>query len=81
MKAQIKVMLKKSIADPQGMAIKNALASLGFSSVQDVRVGKFIEISLLQVERREAEQKVQKMCEMLLANQVIETFEYVLIED
>lgn len=81
MKAQIKIMLKRSIADPQGLAIQNALASLGFSSVKDVRMGKLIEVSLLNQSRVEAEREVQKMCEILLANQVIETFDYILIED
>ena len=81
MKAQIKIMLKRSIADPQGLAIQNALASLGFSSVKDVRMGKLIEVSLLNQNRVEAEREVRKMCEVLLANQVIETFDYILIED
>jgi len=46
MKARVYVTLKKSIADPQGNAIKNALVKLGYSNVEDVRIGKLIELEL-----------------------------------
>jgi phosphoribosylformylglycinamidine synthase len=72
MKAQIKIMLKKGVLDPQGKAIGQALGHLGFSGVGDVRMGKIIEI---EVANDTSEAEIKKMCDQLLANPVIEDFE------
>ena len=74
MKARVHVMLKSGVLDPQGKAIGNALASLGFSGVGDVRQGKVIEIELKETDRKKAEAAVAEMCKKLLANAVIETY-------
>lgn len=62
--------------DTQGKAIHNALLSLGFSSIKDVRIGKLIEIQLEGNSQDEVSKSVQDMCQKLLANPVIEDYSY-----
>jgi phosphoribosylformylglycinamidine synthase PurS subunit len=76
MKARVYVTLRKSIADPQGNAIKNALGKLGYTNVEEVRIGKLIELDLGDITGDEADRQLVKMCEGLLANTVIEEYEY-----
>ena len=76
MKAKVYVTLKKSVLDPQGKAVQQALSSMGFGEVKDVRVGKFIELDLGTSDKAQAEKKIKTMCEKLLANTVIEDFKY-----
>jgi phosphoribosylformylglycinamidine synthase len=74
LKAKVHVTLKNGVLDPQGKAIGNALAALGFTGVGDVRQGKFIELDLDETDPAAAETKVREMCEKLLANTVIENY-------
>ena len=74
MKARVVVTLKKSVLDPQGLAVGRALGSLGFNEVKDVRLGKIIELDLDARDASEAKKRVQDMCEKLLANTVIEEY-------
>ncbi len=76
MKVKIYVTLKKTVLDPQGKAVTNALHSLGFEKVQDARVGRYIEIELKEKSRTTAENRVHKMCDQLLANPVIEEYRF-----
>ena len=76
MKAKVYVTLKKSVLDPQGKAVQHALSSIGFSGVEDVRMGKYIELDLGAMDKAKAEQKIKTMCEKLLANTVIEEYRY-----
>lgn len=76
MKARVHVTLKKGVLDPQGKAIENALHSLGYDFVEDVRQGKFFEMELGNADKKEAGQKLKEMCERLLANTVIEDYEF-----
>ncbi len=76
MKAKVYVTLKKSVLDPQGKAVQHALSTLGFNEVKDVRMGKYIELELGDLEKAKAEQKIKTMCEKLLANTVIEEYRY-----
>ena len=76
MKAKIHVTLKKGILDPQGKAIEHALATLGYKSVGNVRVGKYMELELQETEKAKAEAQVKAMCEKLLANTIIEEYRY-----
>ena len=75
MKAHIHITLKKGVLDPQGQAIENALKTLGFDQVKNVRQGKFIEIELDEKDPEAAEKQVSKMSEQLLANTVIENYQ------
>lgn len=71
MKARVTVSLKPGVLDPQGRAIHHALEGLGFGQVEDVRVGKIIE---LDVAEGTSEEQVAEMAKKLLANTVIENF-------
>jgi phosphoribosylformylglycinamidine synthase len=71
MKARVYVTLKKGVLDPQGKAIHHALQGLGFSGINDVRAGKFIE---LDVADSVNDADIEAMCRKLLANTVIENF-------
>ena len=73
MKAKIYVVLKPGFLDAQGNTIKGALDSLGFRGVKDVRVGKYVEIELERAGTA-AQRDVERMCQKLLANPVIETY-------
>jgi phosphoribosylformylglycinamidine synthase subunit PurS len=75
-KAKIHVTLKKGILDPQGKAIEHALSTLGYNSVGNVRVGKYMELDLQETEKAKAEAQVKAMCEKLLANTIIEEYRY-----
>jgi phosphoribosylformylglycinamidine synthase len=76
MTARIWVTLKPGVLDPQGKAIAGALDSLGFSGVEDVRQGKYLEVQLDARDEAQARQDVERMCEELLANTVIETYRF-----
>lgn len=75
MKATIYISLKNGVLDPQGKAIENALGQLGFDGVDNVRQGKMIELDLADTDASEARNRLQEMCEKLLANTVIENFD------
>jgi phosphoribosylformylglycinamidine synthase PurS subunit len=79
MKARIKITLKNGVLDPQGKAIQNALASLGFTGVNDVRQGKYIEVDLAETSEASAREQVERICKDLLANTVIENYAYELV--
>lgn len=72
MKARVHVMLKAGVLDPQGEAVRHALGAMGFSGVEGVRQGKVIDLDLAEGTTRE---QVAEMCENLLANTVIESYE------
>lgn len=74
MKARVRVTLKPGVLDPQGRAIGNALNSLGFSGVGEVRQGKLIEVDLAETDPARARKQVEAMCRELLANPVIEDY-------
>jgi phosphoribosylformylglycinamidine synthase len=71
MKAKVYVTLKNGVLDPQGKAIHHALEALGFSGVNDVRQGKYIELDLAN---GTSDADIDEMCRKLLANTVIENY-------
>ncbi len=76
MKARIHVFYKDAVFDPQGNTVAQSLQRIGFSQVKAVRVGKVIDIELNSRSLDEAKRDLQKMCEKLLVNPVIESFKY-----
>lgn len=72
--ARVYVTLKPTVNDPPGLTIKSGLHSLGFSAVDSVRAGKYMEIRLDAATKDAAESAVTEMCKKLLANPVIEEF-------
>ena len=78
--AKVYVTLKPLVNDPQGRTVQGGLKNLGFTSVEDVRVGKYLEIRINEPERTKAEALVSQMCRELLANPVFEDFRFELEE-
>ena len=78
MRVIVNVRLKEGVLDPQGKAVKHALASLGFSGVEDVRVAKQIVLDIDGEDRDKIYTDVARMCDEILANTVIEDYEIVL---
>lgn len=75
MRARVFVGLRPGVLDTQGKAVANALRELGFQDVASARVGKIIELELTSSDHAAAQRDVQAMCEQLLANSVIETYQ------
>ena len=81
MKAQVYVSLKKSVLDPQGKTIHGALTKIGYQGLQEVRQGKYFEITLNGgMSRQEAELEVERIAREVLTNPVIEEFRFSLEE-
>ena len=74
MKATVQVFLKPGVLDVQGKAVENALHGLGWTDVQNVRVGRTIEFDLADGDAEKAQAEVKAMCDKLLANTVIESY-------
>ena len=74
MKARVHVMPKQGVLDPQGKAVAQALASLGFAGVGEVRQGKVIDLELTETDLARARETVDAMCRKLLANTVVESY-------
>ncbi|NGQ97029.1 phosphoribosylformylglycinamidine synthase subunit PurS [Brevibacillus sp. SYP-B805] len=79
-KAIVFVTLRESVLDPQGNAVKEALHTLGYDEVNEVRIGKYMEVALDTADRSQAEERVKEMCEKLLANTVIEDYRFEIVE-
>ena len=75
MKIAVNVHLKKGVLDPQGKAVLHALHTLGFSDVENVRVGKQILLDIDTSDKEKAINEAKKMADELLANPVIENYE------
>ncbi|MDP4552126.1 phosphoribosylformylglycinamidine synthase subunit PurS [Alkalihalobacillus macyae] len=73
-KVKVYVTLKESVLDPQGSAVKNSLHSLSYNEVEDVRIGKYMELTVKDTEN--LDQRIKEICEKLLANTVIEDYTY-----
>ncbi|ASQ30676.1 phosphoribosylformylglycinamidine synthase PurLQS, PurS subunit [Campylobacter avium LMG 24591] len=71
----VNIFLKQGVLDPQGKTIQNALHSLNFNTVKDVKVAKQIKIDLDETDKEKAKILVQNMCEEILVNTVIEDYE------
>lgn len=74
--ARIYVTLKPAVNDPQGLTVKGGLRSLGFAGVQEVRVGKYMEVRLDTADEAEARRQVDDMSRRLLSNPVIEDYRF-----
>ena len=75
MKMQVFVRLKTGVLDVQGKAVEKGLHDMGFSDVGNLRVGKLIEFEVEESDSNRAKDKVKQMCDKLLANTVIESYE------
>ena len=76
MKVKVKVLLKEGIFDPQGKAVHHAIRDLKYKGVEEVRIGKYIELTFEDMERAEIEREARDICDKLLANPVMEKFDF-----
>jgi len=76
MRIKIFVSLKSGVLDPQGKAIERSLHTLGYTEVQDVRMGKYLELNVAASSHEAAASRIREMCEKLLANPVIEDYRF-----
>jgi phosphoribosylformylglycinamidine synthase len=76
LKVKVKVVLKDGILDPQGKAVLHAINDLKFNGVNDVRIGKYVELTFEGLEKPAVETEIKDICQKLLANPVMENFEY-----
>lgn len=74
--ARVYVTPKAGVLDPQGKAVQHSLHTLGYPEVGDVRIGKYMELRLVEVSRDSAQIRLREMCERLLANRVIEDYRF-----
>jgi len=78
--AHINVMPLKELLDPQGKAVNSSLHNLGLTNLHEVRIGKHISLNVDAPNREEAENMTREACKKLLANPVMEAFEFTLTE-
>ncbi|MGB5634724.1 MAG: phosphoribosylformylglycinamidine synthase subunit PurS [Waterburya sp.] len=78
--ARIYVTLRSSVLDPAGTAVESGLKQMGYTEVESVRIGKYIELKLTAANEDEAKQHLNQMCDRLLANTVIENYCFELTE-
>lgn len=74
--AQIYVTLRPSVLDPAGTAVQSGLHHMGFDTVAQVRIGKYIEVTLDAEDEASAHQQLDQMCDQLLTNPVIENYRF-----
>lgn len=75
-RAEVYVSLRPGVNDPQGLAVRDGLRRLGYDEVEDVRVGRFVQLWLSAPDAETAERRVAAMCEQLLANPVVEQYRF-----
>lgn len=80
MRVRILVSYKDSVLDPQGQTVKNALHTLGYDFIKDVRQGKVFELDLEELSQEEIEKIIPEISDKVLANPIIEKFSWQIIE-
>ncbi len=78
--AQIYVTLRPSVLDPAGVAVQSGLSHLGYDNVEQIRIGKYIQLNITATDEDSAKQQLERICEQLLANTVIENYRFDLLE-
>jgi phosphoribosylformylglycinamidine synthase subunit PurS len=78
--AKVYVTLRPSVLDPAGTAVRSGLSHLGYDQVESVRIGKYVELSLNAPDQATAEKQLDRMCDQLLANPMIENYRFELAE-
>jgi phosphoribosylformylglycinamidine synthase subunit PurS len=74
--AQVFVTLRPSVLDPAGTAVQSGLSHLGYDNVEQIRIGKYIELILTAVDEATAKEQLDQICDQLLANPVIENYRF-----
>ncbi len=81
MRAKIYIRYKDGILDPQGTTVQHALNSMGYDAINDVSVGKYVEINFSNISKQEAEKITDESCRQLLANPNTESYKFEIVED
>jgi phosphoribosylformylglycinamidine synthase len=76
LRAEIYITLKGTVVDPQGKTVKHALESMGYRSLEEVRMGKLIVVKFNYQDKKKAAKEIEGMCRKLLANPIIEDYSY-----
>jgi len=79
--SKINISIRKTILDPQGKVVEHSLKSLGFTSIEDTRIGKYIELKINAESKEEAERISKEACDKLLANPVMEDYSFDVIKE
>ncbi len=79
-KAKVLIKRRPSILDPQGKAVEKGAAHLGLTNIRDTRIGKFIEFTVDTLDKTAAEKEINEYCRKLLANPIMEDYEFTLSE-
>ncbi|MDJ0738040.1 MAG: phosphoribosylformylglycinamidine synthase subunit PurS [Nostocaceae cyanobacterium] len=79
-RAKIFVTLRPSVLDPAGVAVQSGLKQLGYDNVEQVRIGKYMELLITSPDEKTARDNLDRMCDQMLANPVIENYRFDLIE-
>ncbi len=80
MKAKIIITPKKSVLDPQGKTVQNALEHMGYTGVGAVHVGKYIEVELSGADKETAHKQIDDACHKILSNPVIEDYKFEIVD-
>ena len=75
-RAQIYVTLRPSVLDPAGTAVRSGLKHMGYGNVEQLRIGKYVELTLTAKDEDEAKQQLDRICDQVLANPVIENYRF-----
>ena len=78
--SRIKVTLRKTILDPQGKTVEHSIQSLGYRNIKDTRIGKYIELKIDADTENDAKKITDEICKKLLANPVMEDYEFKVIK-
>ncbi|MBN3963295.1 phosphoribosylformylglycinamidine synthase subunit PurS [Nostoc sp. NMS8] len=78
--AKIFVTLRPSVLDPAGVAVQSGLKQLGYENVDQVRIGKYIELTITSTDEKKARKDLDTICDQMLSNPVIENYRFELIE-
>ena len=79
-KAEINIMPLKTLLDPQGKAVTGSMSNIGLSEIENVRIGKHITLEINTESKEHAKEKTEEACKKLLANQIMESYEFTVIE-
>jgi len=79
-KAEIDVMPLDALLDPQGKAVTNSMSNIGLSEIEGVRIGRHVRLFITANSKEIAEQKVEEACKKMLANQIMESYTFSIIE-
>ena len=79
-RAEIDVMPLKSLLDPQGKAVSSSMRNIGLAEIENVRIGKHITLEIEAENKEVASEKVEQACKKMLCNQIMESFEFTLIQ-